>query len=236
MSFIDTLIDKGIKVYNVASIPKTSIEIEDFDELCRILSDFNIDHVYLVKHYIDLENMIISNEQLDSLCLSEEEVELLSDEIGAYNSLCQKVDYSIPITGELVFTIPEEKLGFYYTDFANDSFVENGLFVEPLDALKSIIESHDGWIEEIKSHRLSQIESEKAFLKHALIEEDEFKYCKNKSARYIFLMRMLDEKYGIQCPKLVSRFKKRPNGKDEAQAFVDCLWEEYKNSGFKAIY
>lgn len=236
MSFIDTLIDKGIKVYNVASIPKTSIEIEDFDELCRILSDFNIDHVYLVKHYIDLENMIISNEQLDSLCLSEEEVELLSDEIGAYNSLCQKVDYSIPITGELVFTIPEEKLGFYYTDFANDSFVENGLFVEPLDALKSIIESHDGWIEEIKSHRLSQIESEKAFLKHALIEEDEFKYCKNKSARYIFLMRMLDEKYGIQCPKLVSRFKKRPNGKDEAQAFVDCLWEEYKNSGFKTIY
>lgn len=236
MSFIDTLIDKGIKVYNVASIPKTSIEIEEFDELCRILSDFKIDHVYLVKHYIDLENMLITDEQFDSLGLGEEEVELLSDEIGAYNSLCQKVDYSIPITGELVFTIPDEKIGFYYTDFANDSFVENALFFDPLDALKSIIESHDGWVEEIKSHRLSQIESEKAFLKHALIEEDEFKFCKNKSARYIFLMRMLDEKYGIQCPKLVSRFKNRPNGKDEAQAFVDCLWEEYKNSGFKTIY
>lgn len=236
MSFIDKLIDKGIKVYNVASIPKPSIEIEEFDELCRILSDFNIDHVYLAKRYIDLDSMLITDEQIDSLGLSKDEVDLLSDEINAYNFLCQKVDYSIPIAGELVFTIPDEKLGFYYSDFANDSFVENGLFADPIDAIKNIIESHDGWIEEIKNHRLVQIESEKAFLKHALIEEDEFKFCKNKSARYIFLMRMLDEKYGIQCPKLVSRFKKRPNGKDEAQAFVDCLWEEYKNSGFKTIY
>lgn len=236
MSFVNMLKDKGVKIYNVHSIPKASIEIDEYEELCHILADFKIDHVYLVNHYFDLEDMLITSEQFDDLDLGEDEIKLLSDEISEYNSLCQQVDYSSPITGELFFANADEKLSFYYCDFTNDTFVGKGIFADPVDALKSIIDNHESWAEEIKNNRMAQIETEKSFLKHALLEENEFRYCKNKSARYAFLMRMLDEKYGTKCPKLTSRFSDSWKGREEAQAFVDCLWEEYKNSGFQIIY
>ena len=219
----ENLAEMNIEFYEISDCVKPHILFEKSEEFFKFLKHMSAEFVFVVKKYTTLNETIISDDLLSEY--DKDIIREVSKDIKKYNLFSKEINYDIPISVKLCYIA--DKVCYGYVELTNSAYNEHNLG-DPWEKLEEIIAENEELLDEMHMKRQSKLDAEKELLKEELIKEKEFGFCTNKNSRMLFFENFLKGDIKKRCPHITKQFLNFTNRK-MAQAFVDMIYNEYKN-------
>ena len=212
----------GLDVYETISdvIEDTSIQLVNFEELCRFIKNHNIDTVFYHYSYVDEENLQIDDEILEKVRPGKIMLELMEQEIEEYNESVCKLDFSKPYWLSVYFTYQN----FMYYIEEDYWFQEEG-FETPKLALINIMSKYLDKAVEMQDASKVERQRGREKLREQILNDEEFYRCTNQRLRGTYITSLLADNAELQA------LFRTPEGRlydIMAVDFIEIIWKDYK--------
>ena len=166
----------------------------------KFIKDCNIKTCFLSTIYSTIDNYIINEEMANEAIDVENDLgRKILKKIEEYNNSLKFVDFSNP--EEILLVVLYEGKYFYFEHF-NDIYLENQPLIEPEAKMEEILNLFNEELTEEINKRNDLIETQTAKLKEFILNDPEFKLCKNKSLRKSYIHNLFRNRLGDEFKDL----------------------------------
>lgn len=221
-ALVAELYKEGLSYYETKSIADTTesnvIEMGLLSELIAFAKENNIKSVFFRYDRENVDDYLISDENLEEAGIKEKEVRmLLKNPIEQYNKKIIEMDFSRPVILE-VFCFFQ---GFVFAYTETNFWSKKEGIDYPEEKLEEIIYRNQDRINEIKQQRNARYSKKLEDLRQHMLQDKEFHKCTNEYLRMAYAKKLI-EKDNELGPALLA------NG--TTMSFVQVVWREYKDS------
>ena len=219
---LQELSDLSLDVYELEQkIDETAtLEFKCFEDFKMFLTKHGVDSVFYYYDYINQEVLLITDDVIRGMGISEDEISVVKNEIELYNAKVNELDFGKPFELCVVFIFEGQ---MYVINEYDYWFIELG-FGLPQEQVKKIMADNKQKIDNQKRVIKEEIDQKRNELREKILSDPEFHQCTNGKLRTAYAKRLFQ---GSQYTEL---FCKKGGGFYDlpAQYFIEEVWREHK--------
>lgn len=222
---VQTLKAMKLDVYETVSDVEqdSSIQLLNFDELCRFIQKHNVDTVFYHYAYTSSEALEIDNEVIEQLNVDGDMLEVLEEKFDEYNKSILKLDFGKPYSLTIYCTY--QNFVYFVTEI-DFWFKDEGIEL-PLQAAISLVNKYRDDIIETKKSARQKRDHGRTQLRNQILNDENFHKCSNIQLRRAYAQKLFNGNHELQ-----SLFSSKEHGLYDIpiQTFIEEIWREYKES------